>query len=442
MESSSNCSQKTFGDYVRLYNNLDVVGLIQVIEEMLKIERENKLDPFKEAVSLPGLTQHYLFQNLDKGDYFVGIGPQHKHLYKMLRESVVGGPSIIFHRYHAVGKTLIKGEHPCQKIIGFDANSLYLYCLGQDMPVGFYSVREKENNFAKEARFSDESIQWLEYLNTEEGAHIQHAKNGGEVRKGNYVVDGWDPTTQTCYEYNGCYFHGHSCNAKYHNATLWERTITKEADLRKLGYNVVSITSCQWFREEASKKRYDVPNVADTLTKEEILSAVREDQLFGFVKCSLHVPEAQREHFAEFPPIFKNTSISLEDVGPHMRAYCETIGRKTGVKRSLISSMHAENIFLLTPLLKKYLEMGLEVTDISTVIEYQGKAVFSWFMDKVCNDRRRADLDPTYKSIGETSKLKGNSGYGSTLTDRSKHAQTTFADVRNVPIHVSNPRFK
>ena len=86
--------------------------------------------------------------------------------------------------------------------------------------------------------------------------------------------------------------------------------------------------------------------------------------------------------------------------------------------------------------------MGLEVTDISTVIEYQGKAVFSWFMDKVCDDRRRADLDPAYKVIGETSKLKGNSGYGATLTDRSKHAQTTFADVKNVPIHLSNPRFK
>ena len=67
--------------------------------------------------------------------------------------------------------------------------------------------------------------------------------------------------------------------------------------------------------------------------------------------------------------IFKNTSISLEDIGTHMRAYCESIGRGTGVKRSNVSSMRAENIFLLTSLLKKYLEIGLEVTDISTVIE-------------------------------------------------------------------------
>ena len=85
MDSSD--PQKTFRDYARLYNNLDVVGLVQVVAKLLTIERETKLDPFKDAVSLPGLTQRYLFQNLDQDDYFVGIGPQHKHLYKMLRAS-------------------------------------------------------------------------------------------------------------------------------------------------------------------------------------------------------------------------------------------------------------------------------------------------------------------------------------------------------------------
>ena len=157
---------------------------------------------------------------------------------------------------------------------------------------------KKKNNFAKEARYSDESIQWLEYLNSQ-GAHIQHAKNGGEVRIGNYVVDGWDPTSQTCYKYRGCYFH-----EKNHNPTLWARTITREEHLHELDCNVVSITSCQWFREEASDKWYDVPNVADTLAKEEILSAVQDGRLFGFVQCTIHIPEQLHDHFTEFSPIF------------------------------------------------------------------------------------------------------------------------------------------
>ena len=71
---------------------------------MLVIENNNKLDIFKESVSLPGLTQKYLFKNLGN-DYFVGIGKEHAHIYKQLRElGIVGGPSIIFHRYQECNK--------------------------------------------------------------------------------------------------------------------------------------------------------------------------------------------------------------------------------------------------------------------------------------------------------------------------------------------------
>ena len=92
----------------------------------------------------------------------------------------------------------------------------------------------------------------------------------------------------------------------------------------------------------------------------------------------------------------------MVDIGTHMQAYCRSIARKSCVKRSLISSMKGENILLLSPLLKKYLEMGLVVTNIEFVIEYNGKCVFEWFMDEVVNDRRMADLNPEYTVRGET----------------------------------------
>ena len=64
----------TFGDYVRYYNNHDVIGLVEVVEKMIAVEIENGLDIFKNSISLPGLTQQYLFQNLDKADYFTTFG--------------------------------------------------------------------------------------------------------------------------------------------------------------------------------------------------------------------------------------------------------------------------------------------------------------------------------------------------------------------------------
>ena len=42
------------------------------------------------------------------------------------------------------------------------------------------------------------------------GDFIRHAHNGGEVRIAGCLVDGYDGTTDTIYEFHGCLFHG--CN--------------------------------------------------------------------------------------------------------------------------------------------------------------------------------------------------------------------------------------
>ena len=155
----------TFGDYVEYYNNADVIGFVEAVEKMIANERNNRLDMLKVSVSLPGLTQRYLFSWLtsegDKDDYFVGFGGEHKHLARLLRENIVGGPSIIFHRYQERDKTLIKGKYTCKKVLGYDTNSLYLYCLGQLMPTGYYTLQEESNHYRKETRYSNEAIQWM-----------------------------------------------------------------------------------------------------------------------------------------------------------------------------------------------------------------------------------------------------------------------------------------
>ena len=55
---------------------------------------------------------------------------------------------------------------------------------------------------------SHEALQWLSYTAEKEGIHIQHARNGGEKRVGNYYLDGYCEETHTAYEYQGCYWHG------------------------------------------------------------------------------------------------------------------------------------------------------------------------------------------------------------------------------------------
>ena len=191
------------------------------------------------------------------------------------------------------------------------------------------------------------------------------------------------------------------------------------------------------------KNEEEQQEISIEVKQQQLLDDIRRDKIFGFVKCDIHVPDHLIDKFSEYPPIFKNTEINIEDIGETMQAYCESIGRKNGVNRSLISSMHGKGIIILTPLLKWYLENGLVVDDVEYIIKYNPKTCFDWFMNQVCDERRSADIGgPEQKIIGEMFKLMGNNAYGGILMDKSKHTKTSFAKEKNLNNHTDSPFFK
>ena len=161
LESCENAWQEgwTFADFVKFYNDADVIGFTEALVKYLKFNQTMKLDVFKMSMSLPGLTKRYVFQNLPKGDYFSGFGEEHKWLVKDLRNSITGGPSIVFHRWHERMQTLIKGidDNFCRCVLGYDANSLYLWCIGQKMPTGWYELLEKRNGYQRSSKYSQQA---------------------------------------------------------------------------------------------------------------------------------------------------------------------------------------------------------------------------------------------------------------------------------------------
>ena len=72
--------------------------------------------------------------------------------YELLKTGVVGGSSIVFCQYHESGKSRIHNytnAKICSKIVGFNANSLYLYCSGQEMPYVKKEYVEMERPYDK-----------------------------------------------------------------------------------------------------------------------------------------------------------------------------------------------------------------------------------------------------------------------------------------------------
>ena len=63
----------------------------------------------------------------------------------------------------------------------------------------------------------------------------------------------------------------------------------------------------QWFIAARLRRPFDK---VKTMALQSILDAIRNETLFGCIKCDIHVLEHLREHFSEMCPIFKNTDIS------------------------------------------------------------------------------------------------------------------------------------
>lgn len=88
-----------------------------------------------------------------------------------------------------------------------------------------------------------------------------------------------------------------------------------------------------------------------------------------------------------------------------MKAFAEKQKIMSRPRRSLIGSYFGEKILLATPLIKWYMEHGLEVTLIYQVIEYTPMPCFKPFGEAVSDARRAGDVDPNKAIIADTTKL-------------------------------------
>jgi G:T-mismatch repair DNA endonuclease (very short patch repair protein) len=92
-------------------------------------------------------------------------------------------------------------------------------------------------------------MMWLVYREQIDGCRIRHGRNGREFRLPelpNFSADGYCTETKTVYEFNGCYWHGHSCQPFRYTPTAagdtlaerYERTLSRLAKITEAGYRV------------------------------------------------------------------------------------------------------------------------------------------------------------------------------------------------------------
>ena len=67
------------------------------------------------------------------------------------------------------------------------------------------------------------------------------------------------------------------------------------------------------------------------------------------------------------------------------------------------------------------LKKGLKVDNINLLIRYKCEQPFKRFAQEFSEARRKGDISEDYALIGETMKTAGNSSYGGTIQNKSKH---------------------
>ena len=148
---------KTFADWLPHHNNLDVAPGLEALQKMRNFYIEKEIDILKDAVSVPGVSMQYpLRGSIERG---ANLWSPCEEEYQMLKGAVVGGPSLVFTRHHKVRVTKLRShqqENPrtCGRILGHDANAVYLSTILKDMLCGKGEVRHFETPVTESSTFT------------------------------------------------------------------------------------------------------------------------------------------------------------------------------------------------------------------------------------------------------------------------------------------------
>ena len=171
----------------------------------------------------------------------------------------------------------------------------------------------KKNNVNQ----SNEAIEWLTWCQQHKAPQLQHVKNTGEYRiPGTKLhVDGFDASTNTIYEYHGCFYHG--CPRCYPNRyethrrhcdrsmqDAYEDTQQRTQHLREQGYTVVEMWGCDWARLKDTS-----PDIGTFVTNLETTKPLNPREAFcggrtNAVKLYHRVTPSQKIHYIDVTSLY------------------------------------------------------------------------------------------------------------------------------------------
>ncbi|RAW28567.1 hypothetical protein PC110_g15064 [Phytophthora cactorum] len=128
-------------------------------------------------------------------------------------------------------------------------------------------------------------------------------------------------------------------------------------------------------------------------------------------------------------------------IGKHMFDYNQSrASNRAKPACKLVGSYFGDKIFIYALLLKWYLSRGMEITKTYSFIKASSHKVP--FMEAVSNAQREDDADKSKEMIAEMMKLVGNSAFGRSGMDMSKHKEVKYeSDQKAIELKIEHFTF-
>ncbi len=468
---------KNVRDYLIDYALRDVVPHVEAITQFQQIWKTQNVECFKQAVSLPGLSNILMWKDsIKEGINFPLIANRDRHFYLMVRENIVAGQSIVFTRLQEQGRTRVglNSKYIAKSLVGYDCSNLYGYVMSCSMPIMTYIYRQKPEfkpEFSPRYRMMYVYNKYLE--KKYKAPVISKQTHGYDVRMGPYYLDGLilvkDPIsgemTRIAVSYQGCLFHGDrrpNCPMfKRHGHKPWyqERyanTVRRDKDLKAMGLKLESMWDCvfrkehlsqnAWLRAEEKKFLPDFYQSYKGKGKTEektLLSAVLTGTLFGLLLVDVYVYAEYAHYYASFPVLFGTSTISKGDLNEEMRNFIDMTGTEFTSRRLLISENNAKNLLISSDYVRFLLETKHFAITVHEVFEFCRGQPFKKYVNFGTEKRRTAVNDPTKRAMGYCWKYLLNASYGKIIQNIDKLNDISYVDGDSKAQEaMSDPRFK
>ena len=343
----------------------------------------------------------------------------------------------------------------------FSYFSLYLWAFTQFFPTGSYVRRHQQDGF--KPVLSDRyqmMYRFMDWYSQKNNIDIRHRQNSGrEKRDSKFLADGWAEPTEflapgaisgtkstdvlprgspkgLIVQYDGCWTHGHNCYLTEHANDEQLKQLKEKAEKTEKrnqyyldqGYDLLVERECHFL----AKSKHDplaqkliqegrpefYQKHKGCVTQKQLLQAVIDDKVFGAYQVDISIPEKwsekfkhrklePKEFFGEMAPLFLTSEVQFDDIGEHMQQHIIDHKLSQHPRKLLVGGLRAKKMLISTPLLRYYLQLGMEVTNIYQVVEYGRTKCFQKFVDFVTKRRRAAQGDKSKKILGDIAKLIG-----------------------------------